>query len=153
MPFTSPFGSIMSPSFNPSYSNVPQNKPPKPAAIPENKPPKAESTPEMPESSVAELNAGITPHVFAPKEAEAPEPPQFNAMPMTPPTPPVPMEMPQPFQMAPQFIPSTMPNMPSFVVIPVFMPQSSTPQEGVAEQATEVPQLPQRLNPNRPIFV
>ena len=131
MPFTSPFGSIMSPSFNPSYSNVPQNKPPKPATIPENKPPKAESTPEMPESSVAELNAGITPHVFAPKEAEAPEPPQFNAMPMTPPTPPVPMEMPQPFN-------------------PAYLSQVAP--VGVA-QRVEMPQLPQRLNPNRPIFV
>ena len=95
MPFTSPFGSVMTPSFNPAYSNVPQNKPPKPVEIPQNKPPKAESVPETPTSSVEELNAGIMPHIFASQPMQVPEVPQFNAMPMPQFNPYVPLGTPQ----------------------------------------------------------
>ena len=127
MPFTSPFGSIMTPSFNPSYSNVPQNKPPKPVSIPQNKPPTPESLPESPTSSVEELNAGITPHMFSSRATQMPEATQFNPMPMTPPQPFTPMVIPQqfnPYQFGP----------------------------GVP-QRVEMPELPRRVNPYRPIFV
>ncbi len=153
MPFTSPFGSVMTPSFNPAYSNVPQNKPPKPVEIPQNKPPKAESVPETPTSSVEELNAGIMPHIFASQPMQVPTAPQFNAMPMTSPTPPTPVAMPQQFPMTAQYIPSKQPGMPGLLVIPIFQPQYSTSQQGLAVQPTEEPRLQQRLNPQRPIFV
>ena len=128
MPFASPFGSITTPSFNPSYSNVPQNKPPKAASVPQNKPPTSSALPESPASSVEELNSGITPHIFVPPSAQ-----QFNAMPMQPPTPPMPMAMPQQFNPYAAYL-------------------SQVAPAGIA-QRVETPQLPQRLNPNRPIFV
>ena len=120
MPFASPFASISTPSFNPSYSNVPQNKPPKPAAIPQPKQPTELQVPESQESSIAELNSGITPHVFTPQAMMAPMPQQQQFMPVA---------MPQPFT---QFMPAMVPP---------------------GMQRLEAPQMPQRLNPNRPIFV
>ena len=127
MPFTSPFGMITTPSFNPSYSNVPQNKPLKPAPPPQNKPlGGAETPPESQESSVSELNAGVTPHIFAPQAAVVPEAPQFNPQMMQPQLPPQLMYAPQPFNQ--QYM-------------------------AAAQQRAMMPQLPQRLNPNRLIFV
>lgn len=124
MPFISPFGAVMTPSFNPSYSNVPQNKPPKPITAPQVTPPKELSSPETPESSVAELNAGITPKIFLKRGAQAPEAQRFNATPMPQQRPPTPMVIPQFNQYTP-------------------MPESME----------AMPQLPRRVNPYRPIFV
>jgi hypothetical protein len=74
-------------------------------------------------------------------------------MPMQPPVPPMPMATPSSFPMTPQFVPSTQPGLPSFFVIPIFSAQSPTPQEGITSQTGRQATLPQRLNPNRPIFV
>ena len=136
MPFASPFGSISTPSFNPSYSNVPQNKPPKPAAVPETKPPQVSSIPETPESSVELLNAGIHPQVFA-SRGNATEEQQETAMPVAMPQvqTPMPMYAPAPFNPYAAYLSALQP------------PQLGVPARAVA------PQLPQRLNPNRPIFV
>lgn len=158
MPFTSPFGAVMTPSFNPSYSNVPQNKPPKPITAPQVTPPKELSSPETPESSVAELNAGIMPKIFLQRGAQAPGAQRFNAMPMPltmpePAQPPTPLAQPPTFPMQPMVIPATAPGQPSFLLVPLFMPQQPTPQQGVTNQQTEEPQLPRRVNPYRPIFV
>lgn len=123
MPFSSPFGIVSTPSFNPSYSNVPQNKTAKPVAVPQNKPNQSLSTPPKAESSIDELTAGITPQIFMPQSVPAPQ------MPMQP------AYTPYPFN-------------PNFNV----MPTMQVPRLGAPEQV-ENPTLPQRLNPYRPIFV
>lgn len=162
MPFTSPFGSITTPSFNPSYSNVPQNKPPKPAAVPETKPPQVSSIPETPESSVELLNAGIRPKIFSTKTTEgSPEIalPRPAAMPRIqmplPVATPAPMPLPQPASMPlqPQFVPAAMPGLQGFMIIPIPTATPPTPQQGVAVEQPGMPTEIQRLNPHRPIFV
>lgn len=127
MPFTSPFGSITTPSFNPNYSNVPQNKPPKPLSIPQAKPPSNNHEPETPSSSVEELNSGVTPHIFTPENMEAPQTAEFNPVPMAPQTPPIPMFMPAQFN-------------------PYAYTMGEPPR-------VQLPQMPRRINPYRPIFV
>jgi hypothetical protein len=145
MPFTSPFGSIITPSFNPSYSNVPQNKPPKPAAVP-----RANPTPKVPEGndSINELTAGVTPKVFIPQESQVSAPAEFNPTSIpTMPTqiPQLPMAMPTPMPQLPMAIP------PAFNPYNAYFSQMIPPQ--MAGQRVVAPQLPQRLNPGRPIFV
>lgn len=133
MPFASPFGSVTTPSFNPGYSNVPQNKAATPAAIAQKKAAAPEDTTPMgTTSSVAELTAGVTPKIFTPQEAAVPPPAEFA--------------------------PARMPSLPPYsqmVVPPPFNPyylSEVVPGMGVPARV-EAPQLPQRINPNRPIFV
>ena len=154
MPFASPFGSISTPSFNPSYSNVPQNKQPKAATVPETKPPiKEESQPQSQESSIAEINSGISRKIFTPEAFQQPTTARFTPNELPAPMSPMPVAMPSQFPMQPMFIPPQAPGMPGFIMTPIFLPQAATPQQGVAVQPTEEAAQSQRLNPGRPIFV
>ena len=155
MPFASPFGSVTTPSFNPGYSNVPQNKAAKAPTASSAVPPKAkEEGAVSTEDSPSLLTAGIKPALFVPREAAVPPtPPQPTpmAMPSVAPAP-TPLSMPTPFPTKPMFIPSQHPGMPSFFVIPVFTPESEAPPTEELPALSE-PQMPRRINPNRPIFV
>jgi hypothetical protein len=107
---------ITTPSFNPSYSNVPQNKPLKPAPLPQNKPLRTATAPdEEPEDDpVSLLNGGRRLHIFSKREESNPSEAQLKET----------------------SVPSTT------QISPMLMSTLS-----------EMTQLPQRLNPNRPIFV
>jgi len=148
MSFTSPFGNIIEPNFNPNSSQLPQNQKakataqpsqsqsqsskPKPMALPEPTSPEAFSTPDF--------NAMIKPVLFAAPKTETataeytPEP--FTILQAQTPAPyiPVPFAMPQ--AQTPFAIPMAQ-------ALPVALPQ-----------LIQLPQLPQQVqNPNRLIFV
>lgn len=137
MPFASPFGAMGLTNFNPAFSNVPQNKPPAPVVAP----PKPKPEPmEMPsENSVVELNSMTAPKIFAGAKPESvPEPAAMPSAPV-----PEPMSYPQ--------MPPVMPVM-SAPPYPQPMPMPMlTPGESILPE--QMPELPQRLNPNRLVFV
>jgi len=148
MTFTSPFGNIIEPDFNPNSSQLPQNQKakamaqpsqsqsskPKPMALPEPTSPEAFSTPDF--------NAMIKPVLFAAPKIETataeytPEP--FTILQAQTPA----VYMPVPFAM-----PEAQAPMPAYMPMaqawPVALPQP-----------IQLPQLPQQIqNPNRLIFV
>lgn len=126
MPFTSPFGSVATPNFNPSYTNVPQNRPPKAVSTPAPVP-----TPiEMP-STMEALNAMIRPNITS---LPSPLPAERPNLPL-PTQPPMPLAMPFPYQNPYE----------------AYM-QSLAPPTGIPTMQQPIG-MPQRLNPNRLIFV
>jgi len=154
MSFTSPFGNIIEPDFNPNSSQLPQNQKAKATAQPSQsqsqspKPkPMALPEPTSPEAfSIPDFNAMIKPVLFAAPKAETataeytPEP--FTILQAQTPAPymPVPFAMSEAQAPMPAYIPFAMPMAQA---LPVALPQP-----------IQLPQLPQQVqNPNRLIFV